>query len=1152
MHLSVTCPRCESKYQLDAGMRGKRMRCPNTICRAVFEAREDNDPLPESSGIEAKAIESPIPPAPPTTEAERKVETKEPTAPEAKRPAAVKPKQVPKPLEPVPDFPDDFPGDDEAAPAPSIAAIATEAWQPEAWETPPVRESPAPTPLPMVLQKKKPAPRRRRRALMIIAAMLLMLGLVAGVGYWRLRGTIQSNEAERFQHAERLYKDREFAEASVAFQKLHRDFPDSPHNKKYRFLAELSDVRQSAQGGETSEETAKALERVLQFAGMFDGDPLLKEHGSDLWQTLQSLADELTKLSEREKSLGLLPIARRAMAEAKKYPAPAGARPRDLDAEWTRIQKVLEAHVERQQVVAAIKNHLVQTTAVGVQEVLTMIERTKRQDDAEIRGLLNDLYKAHRDQVKFVPTRPEENKVVPAGDALPNLSVTLSLAAERSVKTGGPPVLALARGVLYALDPGKGDLRWARRVGIDTHVLPLRVPADTITPELVLAVSSDQRSLTAVILATGEPLWQTLLSNACVGTPVIVDRQVLVPTLGGQIEEIELAEGRRLGAYHVGQPLILGGLRQTGTSLVYFPADELCLYEFDVTKRACTNILYTRHPAGSLRGLPAIGGADKESWLLWCQASGLDRAELKPFALPIQGPEQKPADPIVPLLGLSAPPWFGADRWAYMTEAGSLAPWGVKQMGNRDLLLFPILKQDFPVDRGNPSGRCEVAHADAENYWTMTRGRLQRIRSVFDPAKGPRLLMSWPQPVPLGNLLHSAQTRQEPDGRTILFLTTQASDHPACLASAVEAETGKILWQRQLGALPQQTPLVVKEHILLSDPHGLLRFDPAQPAEKSSSLWSEAGARILRHAASDASRLLLVRENTYVQLTWLAGSLKLRIEVGVTVGSEAPRAMEIALPASLQGTPALADGFLLLPLANGILVRVSLQESALVNGPDWRAGGAEEQARGHVAVLTPQEFIVTDGSRGLERLFSADGKFWDKRASSQLPHRILAAPVLVPSADKVRLCVLDASDTVTLFDPERLSVLKRWSMPGKVTAGPFLRAGKIGCVVAKTRLVWLDPTQDAPAWEYTFVAEIVGEPHVIEGKLVIADVAGQMAALDPANGSSLGPVLRLRANVAPTAAPVPFGPGRAFVPLTDGTIVILPLEKLLKSNEPRP
>src|ERR1022692_4227684 len=48
MQLSVTCPRCESKYQLAAEMRGKRMRCPNPICRAVFEVRDDNDPPKEA------------------------------------------------------------------------------------------------------------------------------------------------------------------------------------------------------------------------------------------------------------------------------------------------------------------------------------------------------------------------------------------------------------------------------------------------------------------------------------------------------------------------------------------------------------------------------------------------------------------------------------------------------------------------------------------------------------------------------------------------------------------------------------------------------------------------------------------------------------------------------------------------------------------------------------------------------------------------------------------------------------------------------------------------------------------------------------------------------------------------------------------------
>ena len=205
--------------------------------------------------------------------------------------------------------------------------------------------------------------------------------------------------------------------------------------------------------------------------------------------------------------------------------------------------------------------------------------------------------------------------------------------------------------------------------------------------------------------------------------------------------------------------------------------------------------------------------------------------------------------------------------------------------------------------------------------------------------------------------------------------------------------------------------------------------------------------------------------------------------------------------------------------------------------------------------MNATQYLATDGSSGIARFeFAAPFK---KLGAAQLAHRIAAPPVLITVVGKQRACVLDASDTLTLFDPERLRELepqkledlamRRWTMSGKVTAGPFVRDGKIGCVVAKNRLVWLDPEKDEVAWEYRF-ADIVGEPNVIDGDLVVADVAGRFVALDPAKGSPRGPILTLKANVSATAAPLRYGPGRAFVPLTDGTILLLPLEKLRTAN----
>ena len=59
MHISVTCPRCESKFQLAADLRGKRVRCPNPTCRRVFEVCDDKDP--QATGVATPPDAVPVP-----------------------------------------------------------------------------------------------------------------------------------------------------------------------------------------------------------------------------------------------------------------------------------------------------------------------------------------------------------------------------------------------------------------------------------------------------------------------------------------------------------------------------------------------------------------------------------------------------------------------------------------------------------------------------------------------------------------------------------------------------------------------------------------------------------------------------------------------------------------------------------------------------------------------------------------------------------------------------------------------------------------------------------------------------------------------------------------------------------------------------------
>src|SRR5207249_3439680 len=68
--------------------------------------------------------------------------------------------------------------------------------------------------------------------------------------------------------------------------------------------------------------------------------------------------------------------------------------------------------------------------------------------------------------------------------------------------------------------------------------------------------------------------------------------------------------------------------------------------------------------------------------------------------------------------------------------------------------------------------------------------------------------------------------------------------------------------------------------------------------------------------------------------------------------------MEFDLPSPLAGTPGLAAGALVLPLANGTVIRQPLQPKARAEGgPTWRAQRADQQSRGHVVQLNAADFL---------------------------------------------------------------------------------------------------------------------------------------------------------------------------------------------------
>jgi tRNA A-37 threonylcarbamoyl transferase component Bud32 len=149
------------------------------------------------------------------------------------------------------------------------------------------------------------------------------------------------------------------------------------------------------------------------------------------------------------------------------------------------------------------------------------------------------------------------------------------------------------------------------------------------------------------------------------------------------------------------------------------------------------------------------------------------------------------------------------------------------------------------------------------------------------------------------------------------------------------------------------------------------------------------------------------------------------------------------------------------------------------------------------------------------------------------------------AAPPYRVAMADAKGKVSLLEGPPWRPLVLWDLAGQITGGPLAVGKHLLRVVDRRRiLLWLDPTQNNPTWSFELRADIVGMPQLVGDTVVVADVAGQIVGLDAKTGRPGGPGYSLGDNVAPAMAPVSFGEERLFVPLTDGTVLLLPLQSL--------
>ncbi|OAI52325.1 hypothetical protein AYO44_04765 [Planctomycetaceae bacterium SCGC AG-212-F19] len=1065
--------------------------------------------------------------------------------------------------------------------APATDTIPVPTAPTEDWLAPPVpavsESAPAPT----------KAPATKRYGVYFIVVCLLA---IAGMGAWFFLHGVPDQEEVLREEAEALFtrasQNKEYDDAARLFDKLARSFPQSDRVKEYGFYAELCRLLQASTGAVVFAD--KVMETLCAFLKKYAQDTLLDKNRlkvTDVYRNLlERHLDDTEKVAEQKpipssdlkRIEDAIATVRKWRDEAKPY-WPEGDMPLSIRERIAELERKLAKARERARFLAAL-DKMEKPALKDIENVRLRARDLELVGDAEVEKRIDALIQKAIPSVEYV-RNPDAAKdtVAPTPVGLvvvPRLDTNPTPLANHGV------VFALVRGILYALAENDGHVLWATRVGIDTHHLPVRLPpTETTTFEIALVLSSDSNTLTARRITDGQALWRHNLGNTALGRPVVVERRIVRPeggdflsrrvyvaTIDGRVQEIEIASGNLLGEYRCGLPLLVGGARQPGSTLLYFPADRGYVFVFDVAQQRCVGVIRTGHPSGSLRGEPILVGAPQPgkpkaspAYQVLCQTDGLERMRLRAFQLPHDWAGQEPTE-------LKPPPdqrgdrpwtvpgwlWFeprcDGEKIALVTDAGVLGLFGVNQLNNADSAVFPLLGKNRPtiplVARGAGAGRALVIHTTENDFWLLSQGEAQHWRLGWTRRDGLTVGSEWPRPVVLGSPLHAGQVNAAGDS---LFMVTQANNGPVCLATAVDATTGNIRWQRQLGVIGAHDPVPVAGKVLMVDQGGgLVQFDPVQFPADSPKLPVQD--RVLAPGSAPLTDVFVIpgKDGAYIIGSLARNQLLVRRYVAGKKADDA-RVDDLSFAETLAGTPALVGGMLIYPHGDGLLRRLVLTKNTRATlGQQWRDAEADADAPGHVVHLDGDDFLYTDGSRGLFRLsWGAADPIWRKKELKTPPlERIVAAP-LVLSAKPPRVCVADASGTVTLLQGDFLQKERSWQLPGKVTAGPVRRGKLIVCVVDRKRIVAIDPEKQELAWSYTDPdgAVIVGLPQAMGDRLLVAHLHGRIVSVDLPTGQPRGKGFTIQASAAPAATPVPFGEDRIFAPLTDGSVLLIALDE---------
>ncbi len=1054
---------------------------------------------------------------------------------------------------------------------------------------------------------------------MILAGLIVTIFgvlIYAGVSYYRNE---QRSEEYLAKEADDEFKLSNHAKSAQLYEKLLTDFPVSEKKDTYQFFAKLAALHSTVTGTTVRDNPADGIAKFRGFLTEYGSTAMAKPdasgYGHEIFEAGRKLVDgvvehaddRLKKYVSKRKNAGgqeELTGAEKAVEEGRSLiPLTEKYKIKEvkaLDEPRKRFDELTGKFVrerERLAVFAPFRDLPTNPTDQRIAAFAGVLKRARFDSDTEGLEIIADAKAALRRLIQPVlvarlpvpyPNDPSGGLLIVAPPVGQTTAPLIPLAPDAITET----FYAVARGILHAFDADNGTLLWAARIGRYNDV-PVRVPLAEGGGELAIVPTEidGQYGLTARLARTGQIWWYQPLEAECAGRPIVVGSRVYVPIRDelGTVIELEAVSGNRLSHIQLRQRIGPGAVRQPGTGMLYVAAEARRVFAIDVEPHnaendrlpmRCVQVLATEHPDLSLRVPPIITGPVGEEkanrYIILTQNDGTQATKLRAFPLTTmeRGNAADGPPEIAPVatttLSLPGHVWFpphtDGERVAIVTDAGAFGLFGTNQLGNQDAGMYAIPGPQLPVDAKNPSAG-QIAIADDDTFWTISRSKLFRMRLGFTAQNGLQVTPAG-LPVPSGVPMQSPQWNAR---RDTAFVAVRSEESDGMRAIAFDVRDGRPRWHRKLGAIPSVPPVPTATGAILVDEDGgvyaipllaaLSANDATKPIEPA---WIVAPP-VVSGTAPAKMATSLDGKTTWILVPEKEPGEKAipQLRVRQIVEGKAKTDALAPLPDRLAGSPVAVGASVVFPLADGFLYRFEPGNPKLVQGPMWRGDGATADAICYLTPVSDEEYLSTDGNKKVVRTR------WPSTASAEwktaagpwvLREKIAIPPAIVAVGDtSKRVLIADGTGSVWMFDADQTGEpLSRWRgnatepvanevrIPAGKPTGRFLVSTNtdgtpfVIYTVNDRHIVGLTPNSETAAWVIwrTKDDDLLGMT-TSRDAILTTDVTGTVTAFRSKTGDKIGSVKPESKSIHPRTHAIPFGPGKLLMPASDGSAVIL-------------